>query len=126
MQAKSAATWGCLSAAVALLAGPAFAGTPGAGPPRPGPTAAARKSVAKAMARLPLTFEVNRGQTDRQVRYVARGSGYNLFLTAAEAVMVLREKANPSRERVLRLRTVGANPAPAVSGADPLPGRSSY
>src|SRR5260370_5570998 len=41
-------------------------------------------------ARTPLTFEANQGQTDAQVQYLARGPGYTLFLTAAEAVLALR------------------------------------
>src|SRR5439155_15844210 len=31
---------------------------------------------------LPLIFEANQGQTDSQVKFLARGSGYTLFLTA--------------------------------------------
>ena len=40
--------------------------------------------------RLPLQFEENRGQTDAQVRFLSRGSGYALFLTRDEAVLQLR------------------------------------
>ncbi|HEY3120616.1 MAG TPA: hypothetical protein VGL15_08335 [Vicinamibacteria bacterium] len=43
--------------------------------------------------RLPLRFEANQGQTDSEVRFVARGSGYGLFLTPAEPVLVLYEPA---------------------------------
>ena len=35
----------------------------------------------KAYGNLPLSFEENRGQTAREVRYVSHGSGYELFLT---------------------------------------------
>jgi len=40
--------------------------------------------------RLPLAFEANRGQTDRQVKFLSRGPGYALFLTGEEAVLALR------------------------------------
>src|SRR5438046_4081664 len=40
--------------------------------------------------RLPLTFERNAGQTDRRVKFLARGRGYTLFLTGDEAVLALR------------------------------------
>jgi hypothetical protein len=40
--------------------------------------------------KLPLNFEANHGQTDSQVKFLARGNGYNLFLTATEAVLRLR------------------------------------
>jgi len=37
----------------------------------------------------PLAFEPNVGQTDAEVEFLARGPGYQLFLTGSEAVMVL-------------------------------------
>src|SRR5678816_3812710 len=36
---------------------------------------------------LPLSFELNQGQTNERVRFLARSEGYVLFLTATEAVM---------------------------------------
>ena len=39
-----------------------------------------------SFGQLPLAFEANAGQTDAQVRFLARGSGYALFLTPTEAV----------------------------------------
>ena len=39
---------------------------------------------------LPLSFEVNQGQSDRRVMFLSRGQGYALFLTANEAVLSLR------------------------------------
>src|SRR5260370_17908538 len=39
---------------------------------------------------LPLSFEVNQGQTDPQVKFLSRGRGYALFLTGDEAVLSLR------------------------------------
>src|SRR5678815_789853 len=42
---------------------------------------------------LPLSFELNQGQTNERVRFLARSEGYVLFLTATEAVMALD---NPS------------------------------
>src|SRR5438477_5397486 len=41
------------------------------------------------IGRIPLSFEANQGQTDRQVQYLARGPGYTVFLTATEAVLAL-------------------------------------
>src|SRR5919202_1416860 len=43
---------------------------------------AARSRVSEALGTLPLSFEENRGQVDTEVKYMARGSGYTLFLTA--------------------------------------------
>ncbi len=46
-----------------------------------------------AYGQLPLSFEANQGQTDAQVRFLARGSGYGLFLTPTEAVLSLQKPA---------------------------------
>src|SRR5438445_6055573 len=42
--------------------------------------------------KLPLSFEINRGQTDARVNFLSRGSGYTLFLTGDEAVLSLRSQ----------------------------------
>ena len=39
----------------------------------------------EAYRRLPLSFEINRGQADADVLFLARGSGYTLLLTPSEA-----------------------------------------
>ena len=49
----------------------------------------AADAPAQAYGQLPLSFEANQGQTDPQVAYLARGAGYTLFLTPAEAVLRL-------------------------------------
>src|SRR6266436_2281891 len=41
---------------------------------------------------LPLRFEANHGQTDSRVKFLSRTSGYSLFLTGDEAVLVLRNR----------------------------------
>ena len=43
----------------------------------------------EAFSKLPLSFEANQGQADAQVKFLSRGSGYSLFLTAHEAVLSL-------------------------------------
>src|SRR5258708_2987363 len=39
--------------------------------------------------KLPLSFEVNRGQIDPRVKFLSRGSGYTMFVTPTEAVLAL-------------------------------------
>ena len=91
------------------------------------------------MASLPLFFEPNQGQTDSRVKFLARGSGYGLFLTEDEAVLELRHSpsvetqlagSRPTKQRptngVIRMRLDGANGAARVSGTQPLPGKSNY
>lgn len=78
---------------------------------------------------LPLVFEANRGQTDPQVRYLARGAGYGLFLTANEAVLALHSRKRTQAGHgtsVIRMKLVQATPTPEVTGADLLPGKSNY
>jgi hypothetical protein len=56
--------------------------------------AAADARVSESYGKLPLHFEANQGQAHEKVRFLARGSGYSLYLTAGEAVLVLA-KTNP-------------------------------
>ena len=107
--------------------------------------AGADARVSRTYAQLPLHFEVNRGQAHEDVRFLARGSGYSLYLTPREAVFVL-VKPNPDKKRdwhgkrdwrsqherpkmqgvMLRMAIVAAHPAPLVSGLEELPGRANY
>lgn len=94
--------------------------------------------AAGQFAALPLRFEPNVGQSDPQVQFLARASGYTLFLTAREAVMVFAQpKASAVRkdavlpksaapQSVVRMRFVGANLQPRIEGLDALPGISNY
>ena len=103
---------------------------------RPARSAATTKS-ARADAALPVGFELNRGQTDHRVKFLAHGSGYTLFLTATDAVLNVttlaagrartgKTPAHPTGGDVVRLRLVGANAHAAVTGLDRLPGASNY
>src|SRR6266852_2618333 len=53
----------------------------------PGPAAAKSAPSREMLARIPLFFEVNKGQTDSRVRFLTRSSGYTLFLTPTETVL---------------------------------------
>jgi hypothetical protein len=97
--------------------------------------ALASKSLPKSLS-LPLFFEPNQGQTAPQVKFLAHGSGYGLFLTDDEAVLQLQQaRPNPrtaadvpapTPRSVIRMKLDGANSAASVSGAEPLPGKSNY
>jgi hypothetical protein len=56
--------------------------------------AAADARMSDSYGKLPLHFEANQGQAHQDVRFLARGLGYSLYLTAGEAVLVLA-KTNP-------------------------------
>ncbi|OGR46827.1 MAG: hypothetical protein A2X34_05430 [Elusimicrobia bacterium GWC2_51_8] len=78
--------------------------------------------------KIPKYFEVNRGQTDASVKFFTRAAGYNLYLTASEAVTVLpRAVADKTRiPVVVRMKLKGANANPTVRGLDILPGHTNY
>jgi hypothetical protein len=89
----------------------------------PGPAAPPRPRI-ENLNKLPLAFERNQGQTSSQVKFLARGQGYTLFLTSGEAVLALHKAS--AKSGVLRVKLLGANPAPDVSGMDEMPGKSNY
>jgi hypothetical protein len=106
-------------------------------------------AIQNAYSRLPLSFEANRGQLDGSVKFLARGSGYSLFLTSDEAVIAL----NPGLKKpgakgtggrtsvaprgstagtpdptpaVLRMKLTGAQSTPKITALDELRGKSNY
>jgi len=54
--------------------------------------------LVETYGRLPLSFEINQGQTDSQVKFLSRGPGYTLFLTGDEAVLTLRQPSAVSAQ----------------------------
>ena len=129
-------------AAVAVLA--AIGVAVGAGPRMHSRNAIAKRAAAPApllnaetSARVranleasPLAFEANQGQTDPQVKYMARGSGYTVFLTANDTVFALHSSsqaaAQKNRTAAIHMHLVGGNPQSQISAGSQLPGRSNY
>jgi Beta-propeller repeat/HYDIN/CFA65/VesB-like, Ig-like domain len=105
------------------------------GPARATANASTAPNSEKLMAQyaqLPMRFEQNQGQADPEVKFLARGQGYTMFLTSNETVLELQKTkaaklhAQGSQTAVLRMKFAGANPRPLVSGQDELPGKSNY
>jgi uncharacterized repeat protein (TIGR01451 family) len=89
----------------------------------------AKPSANSILGQLPMIFEPNLGQADSPVKFLARGAGYSLFLEPTSAVLALRsalQSTAANRESFVRMNLVGANPAAATVGSDPLPGKSNY
>jgi Abnormal spindle-like microcephaly-assoc'd, ASPM-SPD-2-Hydin/Beta-propeller repeat len=63
--------------------------------PSIGPAPAVRAQTAENYGKLPVSFEANRGQADQRVKFLSRGRGYTLFLTADEVVLKL-QKPSPT------------------------------
>jgi hypothetical protein len=115
-------------------------------------TATTRARVQASYAALPLAFEANQGQTDPQVKYLARGNGYTLFLTPADAVFSFESTSASENERsgvrrtvgmhdtsqpqsrraqkestnVVRMQILGGNAQTKVAASKQLPGRTNY
>ncbi|MFZ0635054.1 MAG: SBBP repeat-containing protein [Candidatus Acidiferrales bacterium] len=114
---------------------------------------ASHAEIVNRYGKLPMSFEPNMGQSGDPVKFLARGNAYTLFLTPSEAVFALKSVPAPSGARsrktasisstaanipnsrfhakswsidVVRMRLVGANPAPLFAGEDELPGKSNY
>jgi len=98
--------------------------------------------VATEYGKLPMAFEPNLGQANPEAKFLARGAGYELFLTPNESVFVLntaekksviatqksglRPGASIHSAAVLRMRLVGANKNPVLTAQNELPGKSNY
>jgi hypothetical protein len=111
-------------------------------------SAAQKEDLTRAYAVLPLGFEANQGQTAPEVRYLAHGQGYQLFLTNQEAVLTLRHTTAAStksakgaallaarthrmprvaeKASTLRVHFDGANSAAEIAGTKQLPGKTNY
>ncbi len=106
--------------------------------------AAALQNAKSMIASMPAYFEQNRGQVDPSVRYLSRGGRYSMFLTDDATVIsmvggsvhkgpltpVSNTPGKPNNDKLIesdvRIRLVGANPHPTVTGLEPLPGRVNY
>src|SRR5262249_9638625 len=90
----------------------------------------------------------NQGESNPDVKFLSRGPGYALFLTAREAVIRFRPSVRengaglnsddpsdaahpadgspPRSDPVLRMRFVGAGKSPELTATDPLAARNNY
>jgi uncharacterized repeat protein (TIGR01451 family) len=97
-------------------------------PTVPAPDKQTQAEVREQYGKLPLSFELNKGQTDERVKFLSRANGFTLFLTSTEAVLSLRNanKTDKARRAALRMKLVGSNASPEVVGADEQSGKSNY
>ncbi|MDP3000262.1 MAG: SBBP repeat-containing protein [Bryobacterales bacterium] len=71
--------------------------------------------------KIPLNFEPNRGQAPADVRFLARGPGYAVGLSASASTVVLG-----AERAAVRISLLGANADSSGSAEDPLGGRVQY
>jgi len=82
------------------------------------PNEAALAKAKSALAKMPLSFEPNRGQTDPRVQYLSRGPGYTVFFTQDETVMSLTD--TKSSNAVVRMKFVGGTNSATAKPVDAL------
>ncbi|MBI2568088.1 MAG: SBBP repeat-containing protein, partial [Candidatus Schekmanbacteria bacterium] len=119
-----------VSVAVVVVPTPGRAGMLESGSP-PAKGELVRSRIGSTLGSLPIHFEPNMGQADSRVSFLARGSGYALFLTPEEAVLSVAGRAGAAPAEgtplaVIRMSLVGAATDPAVTGLEQMRGTSSY
>ncbi len=100
--------WSCAAAVPLLAQAP------------PGPNGPAKAAACVKWAEIPLSFEPNLGQESPDVRYLARGSSYSLYLGDAGILL------SGTDESPLQMNLVGANRAARVSGESRQISTSNY
>lgn len=120
-----------IASSVMLLSQPTISN-----PTKDSPKAAALLNFIK----MPLSFEINKGQTSNAVKYLARGNGYITYFTPQEIVMAFSatqphpvwpdklkfvNESQHTSNTVLRLQFVGAN-NPVIVGMDEQLNKSNY
>ena len=101
-------------------------------------TVASSQSVTNTgYGNLPISFEPNVGQSQNQVKFLAHATGYSLFLTPSETVLLLREVQKSDRQAagdisqrlrgaVLGIKFLNANSRAELSASNKLTGRVNY
>jgi hypothetical protein len=78
-------------------------------------------------ADLPLSFEINQGQTDERVKFLARSPRFSLFLAEREAVLRLRkQKGEKIYQNAFAIRFEGANSDAKIEGIEEQQNKSNY
>lgn len=113
-----------------------------------GPGPEQRGQVRASLSALPLAFEENQGQTDPQVKYMARGNGYTVFLTSNDTVFALNssapgarasgrqelrtasqaiaQRAEKNTTAAIRMRLVGGSSHAQIAAGREMPGITNY
>jgi len=84
------------------------------------PPAAGKATLARSYGNLPLSFEPNQGQTGSQVKFLSRGNGFGLYLTAQEAVLSLHKPVLAGEPRNQQRSHLALSPDLKESAADPV------
>src|SRR5262249_42655467 len=85
-------------------------------------------SVRKDFARLPLGFERNQGQFQRDIRYLARAAGFNVALAGDGSVLVNASSSNrrDTASSTVQMAFPGAHRPGRIVALDEQAGTSNY
>jgi len=106
---------------------------PGRGPGLAPAGPSERTRIIADYTNFPLAFEPNRGQADPQVKFISRGRGRALYLTAQGAVLALtpaeadvKASAAASKSAAVAMSLVGSNAHAPLKGLDPMTAKTNY
>src|SRR3990172_4453810 len=91
-------------------------------------------NVKNNYASIPLFFEANHGQVQKEVKFLARGHKVAMFLTKTEVILSFTDAPffeqksgiNEPHKVFLKMKFINPNPDVMVAGIEKLPGISNY
>jgi len=84
------------------------------------------RAVLANLASLPLGFEQNSGQADRNIRFISYAEGYSISISNEEIVIDFGPDSASPKNEIVHLRMIRSNQNSRPEGLDPLPGVVHY
>src|SRR5215471_3190084 len=84
------------------------------------------RAVLANLASLPLGFEQNSGQADRNIRFISYAEGYSISISNEEIVIDFGPDSASPKNEIVHLRMIRSNQNSRPEGLDPLPGAVHY
>lgn len=92
-------------------------------PVRPAPNL---HTIVHSYGLLPIGFEENRGQAEKNVLYLSRGPGYSIYLLRGELLLAFDSQKRHGKPEAVRIAFAGTDKNAEAEGRDLLPGTSNY
>ena len=86
----------------------------------------AKKTAVESLNKMPLSFEENLGQFEKEIRFVSQNPQRTFFLTAAAAVFSFQSPDAKEKFSVLRMKLSRANKNPKLTGIEANPAKINY
>jgi len=77
-------------------------------------------------AKLPLSFEENRGQAGAPFKFLSHGNDYSILLAPSKVLVNLQSAGNGRHQSSIGMSFAGAKSAPVIAGGEPQRAVSSY